>query len=258
MGILEKVPAPNSRKEKKDKPSLLARIKAALSFGNNDAPDSERDEPAVSSQNHTESMENEPALNSHFFTLQRKGKALLTSPVTLTNTGDKAVWMVTTVQGSPIAAPEPVENGFTVFREYYNTAGEPMPVDAVQQGELLVVTLQGEVKAGADFQALLVDLLPAGFEIERPITEQDTAFSWLKNLTRNGYVDIRDDRFVASFATKSLPKVEGDNKLRRFGTAYLVRAVTPGMYTLPPVEIEAMYRPEFRARSGGGVMIISH
>ncbi|MCI5168403.1 MAG: hypothetical protein D3903_20505, partial [Candidatus Electrothrix sp. GM3_4] len=114
-----------------------------------------------------------------------------------------------------------------------------------------------EVKTGSNFQALLVDLLPAGFEIERPIAELDTAFSWLKDLTWNSYVDARDDRFVAAFATDSLPKVEGNKKMNRFRVAYLVRAVTPGIYTLPPVEVEAMYRLEYRARSGVGTVIVS-
>ena len=39
--------------------------------------------------------------------------------------------------------------------------------------------------------------------------------------------------------------------------AYLVRAVTPGTYTLPPVEVEAMYKPEYRARSGAGKVKVS-
>ncbi len=251
----------------KDSPSLLTRIKTALSFGTSESPEIEELEEAEengateltapSQQDEEESKENEqPALNSSFFSLVREGKALLNSPVTITNTGDKPVWLVTTVQGSPVTAPEPVEKGFTVFREYSTPHGEPMPVNAVRQGELLVVTLQGEVKAGADFQALLVDLLPAGFEIERPINELDIAFGWLKNLTHNRYMDARDDRFVAAFATKYLPKVEGNNKLRRFRTAYLVRAVTPGLYSVPPVEVEAMYQPEYRARSGESVLII--
>ncbi|MCI5142356.1 MAG: hypothetical protein D3909_11700 [Candidatus Electrothrix sp. ATG1] len=245
---LEVIEATAEKEEQpeKEKPSLLERIRAVLNFGTNEP--SETEAPV-------EEAEEKPT--SSFFALQREGKALLTSPVTLSNNGDKAVWMVTTVQGSPIEAPEPIEKGFTVFREWYNTAGEPMPVDAVQQGDLLVVTLQGEVKAGSDFQALLVDLLPAGFEIERPITALDTAFRWLEELTRNRYVDARDDRFVAAFATQSLPKVEGNRELRRFRSAYLVRAVTPGLYTLPPVEVEAMYRPEYRARSGVGTVIVS-
>ncbi|XCN74395.1 MAG: alpha-2-macroglobulin [Candidatus Electrothrix aestuarii] len=251
LDIAEKAPAKEEKKEK-EKPSLLSRIKSMLSFGTPEPPESE--EPADAQDEETE----QPAPQSTFFALERKGEALLSNPVTITNNGDKAVWLVTTLQGSPIEAPAPVENGFTVFRDWYTTEGEPMPVDAIQQGELMVVTLQGEVKTGSDFQALLVDLLPAGFEIERPITEQDTAFSWLKDqLTNNEYVDARDDRFIAAFHTKSLPRVDGNKKMSRFQSAYLVRAVTPGIYTLPPVEVEAMYRPVYRARGGVGTVIVS-
>lgn len=250
LDIAEKAPAKPKKKEK-EKPSLLARIKAVLSFDSTEQPPIE----AAAPPQEDEETRPEP---STFFALQREGKALLNSPVTITNKGDKAVWLVTTLQGSPIETPAPVENGFTVFRDWYTTDGEPMPVDAIQQGELMVVTLQGEVKTGSDFQALLVDLLPAGFEIERPITERDTAFSWLKEqLTTNEYVDARDDRFIAAFDTKSLPRVEGNKKMSRFQSAYLVRAVTPGIYTLPPVEVEAMYRPEYRARGGVGMVIVS-
>ncbi|WLE96157.1 MAG: alpha-2-macroglobulin [Candidatus Electrothrix communis] len=259
LDIAEQAPVRAKKEEKeqpkKKKPSLLTRIKAALSFGTSKPPEAEA--PA-SPQDEEKEQPKPKTPKSTFFALQRDGNSLLSNPVTITNKGDKAVWLVTTVQGSPVKAPEPMENGFTIFREWYNTAGEPMPVDAIQQGELMVVTLQGEVKTGSDFQALLVDLLPAGFEVERPITEWDTAFSWLKDqLTDNLYVDARDDRFVAAFDTKFLPKVNGNKKMSRFQSAYLVRAVTPGIYTLPPVEVEAMYRPEYRARSGVGTVIVS-
>ncbi|MCI5122710.1 MAG: hypothetical protein D3908_16295, partial [Candidatus Electrothrix sp. AUS4] len=62
---------------------------------------------------------------------------------------------------------------------------------------------------------------------------------------------------IAAFDTKSLPRVEGNKNMSRFQSAYLVRAVTPGIYTLPPVEVEAMYRPEYRARGGVGTVIVS-
>jgi uncharacterized protein YfaS (alpha-2-macroglobulin family) len=36
--------------------------------------------------------------------------------------------------------------------------------------------------------------------------------------------------------------------------AYVVRAVTPGVYAHPAATVEDMYRPEFSARSAAGVM----
>ena len=49
--------------------------------------------------------------------------------------------------------------------------------------------------------------------------------------------EYRDDRYVAAL------KLEG-SEARLF---YLVRAVTPGTYTVPPPQVEDMYRPELRA-----------
>ena len=49
--------------------------------------------------------------------------------------------------------------------------------------------------------------------------------------------EFRDDRYVAAL------------DLRRGNTArvfYLVRAVTPGSYTVPPPLVEDMYRPDIR------------
>ena len=49
--------------------------------------------------------------------------------------------------------------------------------------------------------------------------------------------EYRDDRYVAA-----LKLSRGEAKL-----FYLVRAVTPGTYTVPPPQLEDMYRPELRA-----------
>ncbi len=50
------------------------------------------------------------------------------------------------------------------------------------------------------------------------------------------HTDYRDDRFVASFDREG-------GETATFSVAYIVRAVTPGHYVLPPVTIEDMYRP---------------
>jgi hypothetical protein len=63
------------------------------------------------------------------------------------------------------------------------------------------------------------------------------------------YTDARDDRFVVAFDTEQLKPLSRNNSVRPFSFAYLVRAVTPGSYAVPPSEVEAMYRPEYRARN---------
>ena len=49
--------------------------------------------------------------------------------------------------------------------------------------------------------------------------------------------EYRDDRYVAAL------KLDAGDTARVF---YLVRAVTPGTYTVPPSLVEDMYRPELR------------
>ena len=50
--------------------------------------------------------------------------------------------------------------------------------------------------------------------------------------------EFRDDRYTAA-----LDLSEGSNQQ----LVYLMRAVTPGRYQVPPTQVEDMYRPELRA-----------
>uniref|UniRef100_UPI00405650B2 alpha-2-macroglobulin family protein n=1 Tax=Candidatus Electronema sp. TaxID=2698783 RepID=UPI00405650B2 len=236
-------PQPPKPEEETGSPSLLGRFLSALSMDGGRPQAEEKKEPEKKS----------------FFSLSRSGESLLTNPVTLRNNGQAAVWLVTTVQGAPLSEPAPVQNGFTVRRTWFNTSGEPLTLDKVPQSELAVVKVEGEADAGLDAQSLLIDLLPAGFEIEKAIvsgTDSAASFSWLPELSAAEYTDARDDRFIAAFSTQSLPKMEGNSRLRPFRFAYLVRAVTPGSYALPPAEVEAMYRPEYRARNMAGAVTV--
>ncbi|WP_417914398.1 alpha-2-macroglobulin family protein [Candidatus Electronema sp. JM] len=231
---------PQPKPEEKSSPSLLGRFFSSLS---SKPQDEKKPEPEKKS----------------FFSLSRSGESLLTSPVTLRNKGQAAVWLVTTVQGARVNEPAPVQNGFTVRRMWFNTSGKQLTLDKVPQSELAVVVVEGEADAGLDTQSLLIDLLPAGFEIEKAIisgTDVAASFAWLPELSAAQYTDARDDRFIAAFNTQELPTMTGNSKLRPFRFAYLVRAVTPGNYALPPTEVEAMYRPEYRARNKAGAVTV--
>ncbi len=228
----------NSAQVKPDtnKPSLFGRFFSALSL-NSDKPKEETKKAATEKK-------------TSFFSLNRSGAMLLDQPVTLRNKGQAAVWAVITVQGAPINEPPAMENGFTIQRSWYTTAGKPLSLDKVRQSELAVVLVEGEAKDGGNYHGLLIDLLPAGFEIEKAVNGKEAEiFTWLPELSPFRYTDARDDRFVVAFDTEQLKPLPGINTLRPFSFAYLVRAVTPGTYTLPPSEVEAMYRPEYRARN---------
>jgi uncharacterized protein YfaS (alpha-2-macroglobulin family) len=199
-----------------------------------------------------------PTQNPNFFSLKRSGASLVQQPVQIENQGSTSVWAVTLLQGVPMEEPQPVAQGFTLERRWYSPNGLfILGEQGVQQGDLLVVSVEGTVTKGLKSQALLVDLLPAGFEIERPLLDNyNPAFSWLKDRTHFEYVDPRDDRFVVAFETEYLPEMQNNDQRQHFHYAYLVRAVTPGIYTVAPAEVEAMYTPGQRASSEAGQMVV--
>ena len=104
---------------------------------------------------------------------------------------------------------------------------------------------QGDQKAG---NFLLVDPLPAGFEIENPtlVGSGDAGqLPWLTNLTEVDHSEFRDDRFVAAFSNTSAK------------VAYMIRAVAPGTYAHPGASVEDMYRPAINARLATGSVTVT-
>ena len=65
--------------------------------------------------------------------------------------------------------------------------------------------------------------------------------------TEAAHLEFRDDRFVAAFD-------RDDGADRNITLAYVVRAVTPGVYAHPAASVEDMYRPQFSARTATGMM----
>jgi len=121
----------------------------------------------------------------------------------------------------------------------------------VKQSDVLVVVLKGKRKDQDPHQTLVVDLLPAGFEIENARlagSGKTDSFAWLGDLTEPTYQEYRDDRYVAAIDLS-----DKDD----FTVAYLVRAVTPGSYRLPGASVEDMYRASLRARTAMGQVTIS-
>ncbi|MFO1350642.1 MAG: hypothetical protein U1F68_08185 [Gammaproteobacteria bacterium] len=160
----------------------------------------------------------------------------------IANQGEQPLWYVANASGVPSAPLPAAENGFSITRRYYTRDGDEVDPTKVGQNEMLVAVISGNALTSENHQALIVDLLPAGFELEnaRLGGEAKDDYEWLPALSTALHTEMRDDRFVAAL---DLPSGQ-----REFAVAYLVRAVTPGDYVLPAVYVEDMYKPWFHGR----------
>jgi hypothetical protein len=171
---------------------------------------------------------------------------------TFTNRGTTPVYAKASVTGVPRADLPASDEGFAIGRTIYMPDGTEADLSKVKQNDLMVVVLTGRSTSGLDHQALITDLLPAGFETEiasLASARQTGDYSWLPELTAPIYAEYRDDRFVAAF---DIYDERSGSQNQDFAFAYLVRAVSPGDYKVPAPSIEDMYKPTYRGRGTSG------
>jgi alpha-2-macroglobulin len=177
--------------------------------------------------------------------------AELAHGIEIANRGQKPIWNLVALEGVPREPQPAVSNGFRIAREFRDLQGNVVDPSTVKQNDRIVVTLEAWSLDDYEHDAVVVDLLPAGWEIESIVPQAnkdgDTDFDWLK-VTHARMAEARDDRFVAAvnFADKRYGYQEGSDVFR---VAFIVRAVTPGRYVLPAASIEDMYRAALSART---------
>ena len=183
--------------------------------------------------------------------LQDKPYARTFRNATLKNMGDvilknndaaAPLFVTQTVSGIPASPLKPSKNGFSITREYFNEKGEPTDPAQVVQGTRMIVKLSVTHTENFEKRALVVDLLPAGFEIEPASIGGLTKTLLDKHFKKRDtpvFKAERDDRYVAAY---DLPKDEG-----AISSVYVVRATTPGTFVHPAPFVEDMYKPEYSA-----------
>lgn len=172
--------------------------------------------------------------------------AELASGVAIQPAGKATVFATFDVAGIPSKAPAADASQVDVRRSYFTTDGKPWTGDTLKEGDSLIVELTIEARMNMP-DAMVTDLLPGGLEVEN--LNLGGAQQWegvvidgIDMDQHTGAADIvheeyRDDRYDAAL------------RLQRGQAAhvfYLVRAVTPGTYTVPPPLVEDMYRPAVR------------
>ncbi len=141
---------------------------------------------------------------------------------------------------------QPASHGMEIQREFLDRDGKAISLTSVRQGDLIAIKTQVRSVSGAIQNVVIVNLLPSGLEVENPRLQSTEQLPWVTDANlQPRYMDLRDDRILL-FA--DLPA----DSWQTFYT--LVRAVAPGQFRLPPVQVEAMYNPAIRATGERGTM----
>lgn len=150
--------------------------------------------------------------------------------------------------GIPTTPPEikTEDHGLTVRKQYLNQDGQPLDLQKVPQGSLVVVKVTITAQDRGLDNVVMADLLPAGLEIENPRLLTTAPPEWIdKKTERPQYLDIRDDRMMT---------FQSVHAGATFDFYYALRAVTAGEFVLPPVKAEAMYDPSYRSLTAPGTI----
>lgn len=180
------------------------------------------------------------------------GQAVFTQGVAakgfeIKNTGKSDLYAHVVMAGYPNEKPKPSSHGVKISRRYLDTKGQPMDVQKVKSGDRILVELRVRPEKRMP-HALVVDMLPAGVELEDPnlsgafiiddvLVDKKLVIDWQSDYT-TAHTEFRDDRFVAAL------DIRRGQTCRIF---YLVRVVSPGIFRVPPSLVEDMYRPYIRS-----------
>ncbi len=200
-------------------------------------------------------------------------KQVMATPVALTpapaqiaagydvvNSSDRDLWRTFTVTGAPSVALPAIDQGYSIHKAFYTLDGKSLDPAALKQNDRFIVSLSGSADDDDDHRTVMVDLLPAGWEIEATITDDSSDYGFLGPLSQTRVIEARDDRFVAAFDLGSnwpnQPDEVNDNTPHltdsQFQLAYIVRVVTPGSFALPEAVVNDMYQPALMGRTTAG------
>lgn len=176
-------------------------------------------------------------------------------------TADVPLYQTVSLTGYPSEAPKATSNdGLVISKEYLDLNGRLLNLTNVRSGDLIIVRIQLSTRQRIT-DALLVDLLPAGLELENQNLAQSSASlndaannikESLKSMQRAriAHQEFRDDRYVIQL------DLGYNYSNQRTDILYLARAVTPGEYKVPPATVESMYRPNWQATSDAPALLV--
>ena len=187
-----------------------------------------------------------PASGPMVHVLDAGGAAL-----SVANGGPRATTLTLTTYGVPDTPGAAGGTAYAIERRYYTLEGQPTTLDTVPMGTRLVAVLEVTPFGRGEARLMVSDPLPAGFEIDNPnlLRAGDVAaFDWLETEENVTHAEFRQDRFLAA-----LDRYGNDS----FRLAYVMRAISPGVFHQPAAQVEDMYRPDHRGWTGAGQVTVT-
>jgi alpha-2-macroglobulin len=156
--------------------------------------------------------------------------------------GDLGAFYQVVEAGFDKGAPDKtIADGFEVFRDLLDAKGKP--VQRLKTGESVTVTLRlRNISPYDQLNVALLDLLPGSFEVE-----QGTLSPGPGTVPGADFVEVREDRNVFFTSVRK-------GQMQTF--TYRIKPIAAGTFRIPPVYAESMYDPSFKARSGGGSIVV--
>ncbi len=175
------------------------------------------------------------------------GPEQLGAGVRITPSGGFPLFAIQDITGLPRNYAPTVREDFRITRAFHRTDGSAWDGGPLAEGDVLVVHVKVE-SSNNMADALVVDLAPGGLEVENlnltdasqwaEISVDGVSLGERAGAANIEYEEYRDDRYVAAI------NLWGGSPAHLF---YLVRAVSPGRFLVPPPVVEDMYRPALRA-----------
>ena len=161
------------------------------------------------------------------------------------------LYAVYNVRGTPREAPAPRSSGLSISRVWKDAEGKVIDLSSgavsLKRGDRIVAELTVRAERPVSDVALS-DLLPGGLEVENPRLNTAAAETGDGGDEWGLFVDLREDRLLVFF-----------DRLEAGGTrtfSYALRAVSKGVFVLPPLAADAMYDPEISAITGSGALTV--
>ncbi len=173
-------------------------------------------------------------------------ETLKAGPLVVQNNGAQAFGRMVTM-GAPAYDEPAQQNGYRIERWLYTMDGERATEFVQNQRYVAILKVTPERERLG--RLIISDPLAAGFEIDNPNLLRSGDISkldWLQ-LDNSGISEFREDRFLNAVTWGGKEALQ---------MAYIVRAVSPGVFRQPAALVEDMYRPSMRATTAVNTVTI--